>query len=112
MRSTGETVRVKSQRSEGLPNLAEQLRDRAVELVIIKPKLHQAGELRADAVRDGTWFWDEVKPENYGEELRSCAAGKERRVCVVQQLSIMNFGAGCCIARSHTSVYLPLRLLE
>ena len=97
---------------EGLANLAERLRDRAVELVITKIKPLQAGEVRADAVRDGTWFWDEVKPENYGEELRSCAAGKERRVCVVQQLPIINSLARCCLARSYTSVCLPVRLLE
>ena len=66
------------QLSEGVADLAEPLGDRAVEFVLFKLKLHQAGEIRADAVRDGTWFWDEVKPENYGEELRTCASGKER----------------------------------
>ena len=109
---THEAVGVKVQVNEGLANLAERLRDRAIELVILKLKVHQAGEVRADAVRDGTWFWDEVKPENYGEELRMCATEKERCVCDVQQLSIMNFRAQCCLARSHTSVYLPARLLE
>ena len=109
---TREAVRVKNQLSEGLANLAERLRDRAVELVLLKIKLLQAGEARADAVRDGTWFWDEVKPENYGEELRMCATEKERCVSVVQQLPIINSLARCCLARTHTSVCLPVRLLE
>ena len=56
---------------------------------MFKLKFLQAGELRADAVRDGTWFWDEVKPENYGEELRTCAAVKESCVGDVQQLSVI-----------------------
>ena len=86
---TREAVVAIGQVNEGLANLAERLRDRAVELVNAKIKLLQAGEVRANAVRDGTWFWDEVKPENYGEELRTCAAGKERCVCVVQQLPII-----------------------
>ena len=79
---------------------------------MIKLKLLQAGEVRADAVRDGTWFWDEVNPENCREELRTYAAGKERFVGVVQQLPIINSCARCCLARSHTSVCLPVRLLE
>ena len=47
----------------------------------MKLKPLQAREVHADAVRDGAWFWDEVKPENYGEELRTCAAGKAE-VCL------------------------------
>ena len=109
---TREAVRVKIQVNEGLANLAERLRDRAIELVFMKLKPLQAGEVRADAVRDGTWCWDEVKLENYGEELRTCAAGQERCVSVVQQLPIINSLARCCLARSHTSVCLPVRLLE
>ena len=65
---------------------------------MLKLKLLQAGELRADAVRDGTWFWDEVKPEDYGEELRTCAAGKRGvSVLFVRQLPIINFRAHCCL---------------
>ena len=109
---THEAVRVKIQVNEGLANLAERLRDRADELVITKLTVLQAGEVRADAVRDGTWFWDEVKPENYGEELRTCAAGKERFVSVVQQLPNINSRARCCLARLHTSARLPVKLLE
>ena len=53
---TREDVGVKVQVNEGLANLTERLRDRAVEVVMFKLKLHQAGEVRADAVRDGTWL--------------------------------------------------------
>ena len=49
---TREAVGVKFQVNEGLANLAERLRDRAVELVITKLKLLQAGEVRANARRD------------------------------------------------------------
>ena len=51
---------------------------------MFKLKLHQAGEVRADAVRDGTWFEDEVESEEDGEELGTCAVAKERCVGDVQ----------------------------
>ena len=51
-----------------------------------KLKPHQAGELRADAVRDGTWFLDEVESKEEGGQLGRCAVGKERCVGVVHQL--------------------------
>ena len=53
---TREAVGVKVQPSEGLADVAERLRNRAIELVITKVKVLQAGEVRADAVRDGTWL--------------------------------------------------------
>ena len=53
---TREGVGVKIQVNEGVANLEERLRDRAVELVLLKLKVLQAGEVRADAVWDATWF--------------------------------------------------------
>ena len=53
---TCEAVGVKVQVNEGLANLAQRLRDRAVEVVIIKIQPPQTGEFRANAARDGTWF--------------------------------------------------------
>ena len=63
----------------------------------MKLKHLQAGELRADALRDGTWFQDEMESEMDGEELRTYATGKERCVSVVQQLSIMSSRAQCSL---------------
>ena len=53
---TREGVGVKIQVNEGLANLTEGLRDRAVEVVMMKLKPLQAGELRANAVGYGTWL--------------------------------------------------------
>ena len=49
-------VKVQVSEGEGLANLAERLRDGAVEAAILKLKILQASEPRADAVRDGTWY--------------------------------------------------------
>ena len=71
---TREAVRVKFQVNEELANLAERLRDRAVELVLMKIKVLQAGEVRADAVRDGTWLIREGVVGSEESWLMSCNA--------------------------------------
>ena len=51
---TAEVVLVKEQVDEGVADEAERLWDRAVEVVGGELQVHQASEVRANAVRDGT----------------------------------------------------------
>ena len=91
---TREAVRVKDQVSEGVANLAERLRDRAVELVISKLKPLQAGEVRADAVRDGTWLSREGEVGRW--RVKRSFGGVRRwgkrgvSVMRIQRLSVIN----------------------
>ena len=63
----------------------------------MKLKPLQAGELRADAVRDGTWFWDEVQSEEGGARSSGHVRWGKSGVSVIQQLSIINSRAQCCL---------------
>ena len=91
---TREGVGVKEQLSEGIANLAERLRDRAVEVVILKLKPVQAGELRADAVRDGTWLSreGEVGCSRVKRSFGGVRRWGKRGVSVmrIQRLSVIN----------------------